>query len=178
MSVNGIEAVGFTPYVPPTLSTGAAGGAAGVGGVTTPSVSGVQSTSGPEFGNLVLDGLDRLDSLQKTSDGLAVQAATGTLTNLHDYTIAATQAAHLAYVRTGAPEVDATSRAGLKGLTEVLLQRTSADVGDPVGLSFFRFPLRDHEEAAAVDGLVHGFAVGCVLSHGRHSFDVCWFAGL
>ncbi|MES1150581.1 MAG: DUF4159 domain-containing protein, partial [Dongia sp.] len=46
--------------------------------------------------------------------------------------IAATQAAHLAYVRTGAPEVDATSRAGLKGLTEVLLQRTSADVGDPV----------------------------------------------
>jgi hypothetical protein len=48
--------------------------------------------------------------------------------------IAATQAAHLAFVRTGAPEVDATSRAGLKGLTEVLLQRTSADVGDPVGV--------------------------------------------
>jgi hypothetical protein len=48
--------------------------------------------------------------------------------------IAATQAAHLAYVRTGAPEVDATSRAGLKGLTEILLQRTSADVGDPVGV--------------------------------------------
>jgi hypothetical protein len=48
--------------------------------------------------------------------------------------IRATSAAHLAYVRTGAPEVDATSRAGLKGLTEILLQRTSADVGDPVGL--------------------------------------------
>lgn len=48
--------------------------------------------------------------------------------------IAATASAHLAYVRTGAPEVDATSKAGLKGLTEVLLQRTSADVGDPVGL--------------------------------------------
>jgi hypothetical protein len=48
--------------------------------------------------------------------------------------IAATSSAHLAYVRTGAPEVDATSKAGLKGLTEVLLQRTSADVGDPVGL--------------------------------------------
>jgi len=51
-----------------------------------------------------------------------------------DQIIAATEAAHLAYVRTGAPEVDATSRAGLKGLTEVLLQRTSADVGDPVGV--------------------------------------------
>jgi hypothetical protein len=48
--------------------------------------------------------------------------------------IRATSAAHLAYVRTGAPEVDATSRTGLKGLTEILLQRTSADVGDPVGL--------------------------------------------
>jgi hypothetical protein len=51
-----------------------------------------------------------------------------------DQIIAATEAAHLAYVRTGAPEVDATSRAGLKGLTEVLLQRTSADVGDPVAV--------------------------------------------
>ncbi|MES1150580.1 MAG: DUF4159 domain-containing protein, partial [Dongia sp.] len=48
--------------------------------------------------------------------------------------ITATASAHLAYVRTGAPEVDATSKAGLKGLTEVLLQRTSADVGDPVGV--------------------------------------------
>ncbi|HEY4163614.1 MAG TPA: DUF4159 domain-containing protein [Dongiaceae bacterium] len=48
--------------------------------------------------------------------------------------ISATEEAHLAYVRTGAPEVDATSKAGLKGLTSVLLQRTSADVGDPVGL--------------------------------------------
>jgi hypothetical protein len=48
--------------------------------------------------------------------------------------ISATASAHLAYVRTGAPEVDATSKAGLKGLTEVLLQRTSADVGDPVGV--------------------------------------------
>ena len=51
-----------------------------------------------------------------------------------DEIIKATASAHLAYVRTGAPEVDATSKAGLKGLTEVLLQRTSADVGDPVGL--------------------------------------------
>lgn len=93
MSVNGIEAVGFTPYVPPTLSTGAAGSVGSAGSIGTPSTQGVQSTSGPEFGNLVLDGLDRLDSVQKTSDGLAVQAATGTLTNLHDYTIAATQAA-------------------------------------------------------------------------------------
>lgn len=93
MSVNGIEAVGFTPYVPPTLSTGAAGSVGSAGSLSTPSTQGVQSTSGPDFGNLVLDGLDRLDSVQKTSDGLAVQAATGTLTNLHDYTIAATQAA-------------------------------------------------------------------------------------
>ena len=48
--------------------------------------------------------------------------------------IAAAETTHLAYVRTGIPTVDATSRAGLIGLTTILLERTSADVGEPVGL--------------------------------------------
>ncbi|WP_303980283.1 DUF4159 domain-containing protein [Dongia mobilis] len=48
--------------------------------------------------------------------------------------IAATETTHLAYVRTGIPNVDATSRAGLFGLTNRLLERTSADMGDPVGV--------------------------------------------
>ena len=93
MSVNGIEAVGFTPYVPPTVGTAAtaATGATGAAGAAA-GTQAAGSTSGPDFGHLVLDGLNRLDSLQRTSDGLAVQAATGTLTNIHDYTIAATQA--------------------------------------------------------------------------------------
>lgn len=48
--------------------------------------------------------------------------------------IAAAATTHLAYVRTGIPNVDATSRAGLNGLTTRLLERTSADMGDPVGI--------------------------------------------
>lgn len=78
MSVNGIEAIGFTPYVAPQLS-------------------GVDSVRGSSkvdssFGDLVVDGLDRLEAVQDRSDKLAVQAATGDLNDIHDYTIAATEA--------------------------------------------------------------------------------------
>jgi hypothetical protein len=48
--------------------------------------------------------------------------------------LAATETTHLAFVRTGVPQVDATSKAGLYGLTQMLLRRTSVDVGDPVML--------------------------------------------
>ncbi|HVO05075.1 MAG TPA: DUF4159 domain-containing protein [Candidatus Cybelea sp.] len=66
--------------------------------------------------------------------GLPHPASAQPQTMSDDDIIRATASAHLAYVRTGAPEVDATSKAGLRGLTQILLQRTSADVGDPVGL--------------------------------------------
>ena len=54
----------------------------------------VSGPTGPdtEFGSLVLDGLDRLEGLTDKADGLAVQAATGKLENIHDYTIAASEA--------------------------------------------------------------------------------------
>ncbi|MCL8027701.1 flagellar hook-basal body complex protein FliE [Nocardioides bruguierae] len=67
----------------------ATSGAAGVSGVS--GVSGAGAASG-DFGSMVLGSIDSLDGLQKTTDQLAVQAATGDLENLHDYTIAATQA--------------------------------------------------------------------------------------
>lgn len=51
-----------------------------------------------------------------------------------DEIMAAADTTHLAYVRTGIPNVDATSRAGLYGLTTKLLERSSADMGDPVGV--------------------------------------------
>lgn len=86
MSVSGIEAMGFTPYVAPQVPVSPTA-PSGPGGVTGP--SGVQGTS---FGDLVLDGLDRLEGVQDRSDQLAVKAATGDLQNLHDYTIAATEA--------------------------------------------------------------------------------------
>lgn len=79
MSVSGIESLGFTPYVAPAMPTQGAGA--------------VQSaTSGKEFGDMVLDGIDRLEGVQDKVDQLAVQAATGDLTNIHDYTLAATEA--------------------------------------------------------------------------------------
>jgi hypothetical protein len=44
------------------------------------------------------------------------------------------QTAHLGYVETGVGDVDQTSKAGLNGLTEILLERTAADVGEPIGV--------------------------------------------
>jgi flagellar hook-basal body complex protein FliE len=84
MSVSGVEGLGFTPYVAPQLPTT----------TSTPLSTGTGDVSGAgkEFGNLVLDGIDRLERVQDTSDRLAVKAATGDLTAIHDYTIAATEA--------------------------------------------------------------------------------------
>ena len=80
MSVSGIEAVGFQPYVAPLLSPTSAPSTNGASGV------------GSAFGDLLVDGLDRLEGVQDKSDKLAVQAATGDLDDIHDYTIAATEA--------------------------------------------------------------------------------------
>lgn len=73
-------------------------GAASLGAitpVTAPSdTTATAGVAGPdtEFGSLVLDGLDRLEGLTDKADTLAVQAATGKLENIHDYTIAASEA--------------------------------------------------------------------------------------
>ena len=79
MSVSGIESLGFTPFVAPTAPAQSAGPVQG-------------AASGRQFGDLVLDGIERLEGVQDRADGLAVQAATGDLTNIHDYTLAATEA--------------------------------------------------------------------------------------
>ena len=53
---------------------------------------------------------------------------------------------HIAYVKTGDDTIDGISDAGLKGLGEMLRERTSVNVGDPVGVNIERdelvfFPL-------------------------------------
>lgn len=48
------------------------------------------ATSGAGFAN-VLSGIDNLQQLQSTTNDLAVKAATGDLTDVHDYTIAAAE---------------------------------------------------------------------------------------
>lgn len=50
------------------------------------------------------------------------------------FALAALADTRLAYVRTGIPEVDATSRAGLHGLSVILNQRTSVEVLPPMGV--------------------------------------------
>ena len=43
------------------------------------------------FGNVISRALDGVQNLQQTTNELAVKAATGDLTDIHDYTIAAQQ---------------------------------------------------------------------------------------
>lgn len=44
------------------------------------------------FGDMVTGAMESLDALHGSADSLAIQAATGDLTDVHEYTIAATQA--------------------------------------------------------------------------------------
>lgn len=44
------------------------------------------------FGNMLAKAVDNLEATQHKSDDLAVKAASGELTDIHDYTIAATEA--------------------------------------------------------------------------------------
>ncbi len=55
------------------------------------------------------------------------------------FAMAAVEQTHLAYVITGNKEIDATSRAGLAGLSEVIADRTALEPGDPIGID----PARD-----------------------------------
>ena len=58
--------------------------------VTAPNATGAPDTE--SFSQLVSDGLNNVQQAQSTADNLAQQAATGDLTDLHDYMIASTQA--------------------------------------------------------------------------------------
>jgi flagellar hook-basal body complex protein FliE len=82
--IEGLQAAGFTPLAPPAVASPTA----------APATSGISGPAGAgeSFGDLVLDGLDRLEAVQDRSDQLAVQAATGDLADIHDYTLAATEA--------------------------------------------------------------------------------------
>lgn len=69
----GIPSIGATPTIGAT-SAPAAGGASG------------------DFGSWLGDALDQVSGAQNRADSLAVQAATGDLTAIHDFTIASTEA--------------------------------------------------------------------------------------
>lgn len=84
MSIGGIESIGFTPFSAPVTSS--------------ESVSLGKSASGAEgpnksFGDMLVGGLQNLENVTDRADGLAVKAATGDLSNIHDYTVAASESA-------------------------------------------------------------------------------------
>jgi flagellar hook-basal body complex protein FliE len=62
---------------------------------STPKINPTNGTSpsgGNDFASALSGGLDKLQQLQNNSDNLAVKSATGSLTDVHDYMIASTQA--------------------------------------------------------------------------------------
>jgi len=69
-------------------------GLAGVGGMAEApdAVARTSAPGGDGFAAVLASSLEQLQAKQATSDGLAVQAATGDLRNVHDYMIAATEA--------------------------------------------------------------------------------------
>ncbi len=72
-----ISPVGFTPGLPALTAL--------------PKTPAVKPPS-EDFGNLLTQGIERLDDVRSKADDLAVQAATGDLRDVHDYMIASTQA--------------------------------------------------------------------------------------
>jgi flagellar hook-basal body complex protein FliE len=84
--MSGISPVGgFVPFSIPTAVAPAVG--AGSGDTTA-----VEQAGGSGFANALGQGLQNLQQTQAHADDLAVQAATGDLTDVHDFMIASTQA--------------------------------------------------------------------------------------
>ncbi|HET8615250.1 MAG TPA: flagellar hook-basal body complex protein FliE [Actinomycetales bacterium] len=84
--MSGISPVGgFVPFsIPTTVSP--------VVGAGAPDVTGVEQAAGGGFATALGQGLQSLQQTQTHADELAVQAATGDLTDVHDFMIASTQA--------------------------------------------------------------------------------------
>jgi flagellar hook-basal body complex protein FliE len=77
-----VAPVAFSPWTPIAPIAGAGATAAPAG----------PTAAGDSFAATLAHGLDAVSATQAKADNLAVQAATGSLTDVHDYTIAATQA--------------------------------------------------------------------------------------
>ncbi len=81
--------IGWTGGAGATGATGATGAA---GHAAAEAAAGAAGAGTQSFGQTLTKALDGLSGMQTKADGLAVQAATGDLTNVHDYMIAATEA--------------------------------------------------------------------------------------
>jgi hypothetical protein len=93
--------------------------------------------------SLLLNGGWRRLHLRNAAAGLAVLTVlpffpqggwAQSLSPADEFALKNTQQTHLAYVLTGNSEADDVSRAGLMGLDNILVARTSVEPGDPVGI--------------------------------------------
>ncbi len=75
-----ISPVGFTPITPPVVT------------VSPTAATQATAPAGESFAATLGQGLDALAGAQAKAEGLAVQAATGQLPDVHQFTMAATQA--------------------------------------------------------------------------------------
>lgn len=85
-----LPAIGAIGAALPALAPMSAGPAAGLDAGGDAMAAGGSTSAG--FASMLEKGLNAVQSAQGKADGLAVQAATGDLTDIHDYTIAAAQA--------------------------------------------------------------------------------------
>ena len=90
MSIEAIGAVGASSGLSSTPGLSALSGLS----PTTASAPAATAASGSDavFGASVAGAIDKLQAAQSTADTLAVKAVTGDLDDIHDYTIAASQA--------------------------------------------------------------------------------------
>ncbi|MBX9246629.1 flagellar hook-basal body complex protein FliE [Actinotalea ferrariae] len=82
-AIGGISPAGLLGALAPTSGVAGATGLTGATGV---------AGSGAAFGTTLAGSIDSLQAMQSTSKALGVAAVTGDLDDVHDYTIASTQA--------------------------------------------------------------------------------------
>jgi flagellar hook-basal body complex protein FliE len=96
MAISAIAAAATQLPTTPTLpATGQIGWTGGTGAIPPGDTLGgatAAANNSQSFGQTLTQALDGLNGAQGKADNLAVQAATGDLTNVHDYMIAATEA--------------------------------------------------------------------------------------
>ncbi len=72
------------------LGPGAFGGISPIGGIEVP--RSIEVGEGPSFADVLAGQFDQLSSAQNAADRLALQAATGDLQAIEDFTVASTEA--------------------------------------------------------------------------------------
>ena len=87
MAISPVGAANFVSGLNNLAGLDATSGATGAS-----KTAGTDNVSGQGFGDMIAKAIDNVQSTQANADSLATKAATGDLTDVHDYMIAATQA--------------------------------------------------------------------------------------